>query len=123
MSVTVDHQHIYESNTANSLGEGGASLSNEATFTFTLNSPSLDPITVPLDWSHSTGMTTGDYKYVINGVTYGPNQALPASITFPAGQTSLTIKVIAYDDAHSEGDETLRVTLKPQSVSSYDPAH
>ena len=127
VSVTVSAPEIYESNAVNTLGDAGASLPNTTTFTFTLSSASLDPITVPLNWATGTsaGMTNQDYTYSLDGgVTFKPlGTNLPASITFPAGTTSVTIKVMAADDSHSEINEILRVTLKPESGAAYAASH
>ncbi|SBW05825.1 hypothetical protein KL86DPRO_20556 [uncultured delta proteobacterium] len=100
ISVATNISAIFES-------AGHTSIPNTATYTFTLSSPSLVPVTVSLDWG--TGSTVSTDDYTVNG-----GGGLPGSITFQPGQTSYTVTVTAHDDKLTESAETLRVTLLPE---------
>ncbi|MCX7768436.1 MAG: choice-of-anchor L domain-containing protein [Flavobacteriales bacterium] len=68
-------------------------------FTFSLASPAVSNITI----SFTVGGTA------INGVDY---QAIPNSITIPAGQTSANLYINALPDGITEGLETVTITLQ-----------
>lgn len=74
----------------------------QMSFTVSLTSPSLEAITIDLDWS-GTATKGQDYS------------AYPLQITIPAGRTEYSFSVPITDDAISENDETVIVRLKPQS--------
>ena len=46
--------------------------------------------------------------------------SLPSSITFGPGETSKSITVTATDDRLTENNETLRVTIKPNTPAGVD---
>ncbi|OWY23760.1 hypothetical protein B6N25_03675, partial [Sphingobacteriales bacterium TSM_CSS] len=68
------------------------------TFTRTDITDLTSPVTIPITVS---GTATPGTDYA----------ALPANITIPAGQASVTISVVAYTDAFAEGSESVIVTV------------
>ena len=77
-----------------------------------------------VDWSGSSvNLTTGDYMLVIDGTPWPTGTPLPDTIVFGEGKSSVTVKVVALDDKLSEGLETIKVELKPDSGSGYSTGH
>ena len=110
-SVGVNISSIFESDQANTLGAGDTRMGNEATYTFNLSSPSLEPVVLELDWLTGSSASSNDYTVKVNGVAQA---GLPGTITIPAGSISVTVTVTAVDDRLTESDETIKVTIKPE---------
>jgi lysophospholipase L1-like esterase len=79
-------------------GVGGA---RKSTITVWVPEPVATNLTVPLTYPAATALSGFDY------------QALPASITIPAGQSSASIDLIPLADTLGESDETFRVAAAP----------
>lgn len=59
-----------------------------------------------------------------NGSDYNQSPAFPTSITFPAGETSVTVDLLPETDSvFSEDDETVIVTLAASSTYDIGPAN
>ena len=56
-------------------------------------------------------------QYTLGGTASHGNdyQAIPASTTIPAGQSSATVTITPIPDALAEGDETVILTISPNS--------
>ena len=113
VSVGRDNDILFESAT-NTLGPDGSALPNTVTFTFTLSSKASSDLTVALDWPGSSGFRADNLSVSLNGNT--PSGTLPSNITFPAGTTTYTVTITANEDAFSEGTQTIKAVITPESA-------
>ena len=102
---------------------------NVASVTINDNNTNPLPVVVVTSTNHPyavAGGTNGGFLFTRTGATNNPltisftisgtaantrYAALPSSVTIPAGQTSVTLPVVAIDDHLVEGDQTVIVTL------------
>lgn len=70
-------------------------------FAVELNSPAATDLTVPLTVSGTA----------VGGTHYGPE--IWSSLTFPAGQTNLSVVIVPFDDDEVNPDRTVELTLGP----------
>ena len=80
---------------------------NEMVFTVHLSSPVPYATTIGLNWDDTVGVGKAAY-----GADY---TGRPTSVVIPAGQTEFTFRVPITDDAWSEPNETVKVSLKPSN--------
>ena len=102
-SVTIDDS---DSAPALSIGTpaGGSTEGNAVDFTVAASVASDVEVTLDLAFSGAAGPED-----------VCPN---PSSLTIPAGQTSVTVSLLALDDAVAEGNETLTATIANPSIGS-----
>ncbi len=80
-----------------------------AVFAVSLSRPVMYPVTMAVAATAATA-TTGDY-----------GAAVPATLTFAAGETRATVTVQTMDDTFAEDEETFAVTLSSLAIISTPP--
>ena len=83
-----------------------------ATLDFVVKLSRSKAIAVTVDYATSDGTATAGVDYT----------ATSGKLTFTAGQTSKTIQVPVVNDAHDEGDETVKLTLSNPVGAALDDA-
>ena len=98
LGIIYNHEEASEPSEVR-VSDARAAEGGELLFVVSLSSPATATVTVDYATSDGTATAGADYAHA------------SGTLTFPAGETSRTVSVPALEDAETEGDETLALTL------------